>query len=255
MARRRIGFDRSAYAFAVAARLTNATQIRAVNALTIATKAIDSGVVWSRLRLIYPFVGATTAAHSLNLKNTGQFPITWSGAITHTAMGAVGVAGDTGRGDTGHTPPDNEAYLGLYINQTQGPYESVDWGTQHPTNPFVRQTMNAHWHTNGGLYGDIGDLRLGRTVAAVPTALGWSSVTSISNILRLYKNASLLTTVTASAGAVSTGTYRLFRADNVVLCPGRTFGCAVAGASLTQAQHNALYAAIQNYQTALGRAV
>jgi hypothetical protein len=250
MARRRIGFDRSAYAFAVAAGLTNSTQIRAVNGLTIATKAIDSGVVWNRLRLMYPFVGATAASHSLNLKSPSQFPITWSGAITHTARGAVGVAGDSGRGDTGYIPPDNEAYLGLYVNQTQGPHDGVDWGSQHPTNAFVRQTVAAQW-LDGALYGDIGDLRLGRTAAAVPTALGWSAVASIGNTLRLYKNASLLVTTVASSGGVSTGPYRVFRAGDA-LGPGRTYGFAVAGANLTQTQHNALYAVVQNYQQALG---
>jgi hypothetical protein len=252
-----LGFatDPDAAAFIAAAAILNVNQRKAIINLVAAIKAIDSGVVWSKLRLIYPIVGATVLTHRLNLKNPSQFPITWSGAITHTALGAVGVAGDSGRGDTGHVPPDNEVYLGLYVNQTQGPYESVDWGSQHPTNPFVRQTLNAHWHTDLRLYGDIGDLRLGRTAAVVPTALGWSAVSSTSNTLRLYKNANLLTTATASAGVVSTGTYRLFRADNIVMCPGRTYGFAVAGASLTQSQQNALYTAIQDYQTALGRAV
>jgi hypothetical protein len=251
-----LGFatDPDAAAFIAAAVILNVNQRKAIINLVAAIKAIDSGVVWSKLRLIYPIVGATVLTHRLNLKNPSQFPITWSGAITHTAQGAVGVAGDSGRGDTGHVPPDNEVYLGLYVNQAQGPYESVDWGSQHPTNPFVRQAMNAQW-SNGALYGDIGDIRLGRTVLSVPTALGWSAVASTGSTLRLYKNASLLATTVASPGAVSTGAYRLFRGDNTALCPGRTYGFAVAGASLTQSQQNALYTAIQAYQTALGRAV
>jgi hypothetical protein len=210
--------------------------------------------LWPLIQVLYPFIGGNAWSHSINAKNPLQHQITWSGAITHTAMGAVGVAGDSGRGETGYTPPDNEAYLGLYVNQTQGPYDSVDWGSQHPTIPFVRQSMSAQW-SDTRLYGDIGDLRLGRTFAVTPTALGWSAVSSTSNTLRLYKNASLLVTTVVSPGGVSPGAYRLFRGDNSVLCPGRTYGFAVAGASLTQSQQNALYTVIQAYQTALGRAV
>lgn len=216
--------------------------------------SLQTANLWSLIRLLYLFIGETAWSHSVNAKNPLQHQITWSGSITHTSLGVVGVAGDSGRGDTGYTPLDNEVYLGLYVTQTSGGYGSVDWGSQHPTSAFIRQTINAQW-TDNALYGDVGDLRLGRTFGNVPTALGWSAVTRLSNALRLYKNASLLSSNTSSASIVSTGTYRVFRADNVSLCPGRAYGCAVEAASLTELQHNTLYAAIQNYQIALGRAV
>jgi hypothetical protein len=87
MARRRIGFDRSAYAFAVAARLADATQIRAVNGLTIGTK-LDG--IWPLVQVLYPFAGGTALAHSINLKDTGANRITWFGGLTHTALGVQG---------------------------------------------------------------------------------------------------------------------------------------------------------------------
>jgi hypothetical protein len=257
MARRRIGFDRSAYAFAVAARLTDSTQIRAVNRLTIATKAIDSGVVWNRLRLVYPFVGATGPTHSLNLKNPSQFPVTWHGTLAHTAQGVVGTQGGDGWGDTGAVPTTNEAYLGLYVNQNVGPYPGRDWGSFNASDATF-QSVITQW-VSGEAYGDLGPAvaapngRLTYTPAA-PT--GYKAVSRVGTDQALYEANTVRASGVRTATAVATATFKLFRGRPAAeMSPGRTYAFAVAGDGLTQSQHNALFAAIQTYQTTLGRAV
>jgi len=75
---------------------------------------------WTNCDAIYPFVGATAAAHALNLKST-NYSILWHGAITHDANGITG-DGLTGYGDTRFNPRtvngrfrQDSAHLFVYI--------------------------------------------------------------------------------------------------------------------------------------------
>jgi hypothetical protein len=246
MARRRIGFDRSAYAFAVAARLTNATQIRAVNSLTIGTK-FDG--VWPLTDALYPVVGGTAVAHSLNLNNPLQFPITWSGAFTHSTLG---ISSTGGTGVTTLVPSSSNCYIGIYCVSSPGALavEDVTSGTA-PVRHFM------HYQHPAGTFFDAGDDSNSRVTATIAGTTGYRAGSRIGVNMWLFNGS----TVAASRpnvtnfGNVPTTPFRIMPPTGPTN-NSRVFGSVViARNGLTPAQHNLLFARIQSYQTALGRAV
>lgn len=74
-----VGYDSDAEAFFTAASITDDTQKTAVNQLVLDLKAAG---VWTKSKVIYPFVGGTTGTHKYNLKNPldtdGAFRITFT---------------------------------------------------------------------------------------------------------------------------------------------------------------------------------
>jgi len=253
MARRRIGFDRSAYAFAVAARLTNTTQIRAVNGLTIGTK-FDG--LWPQIQVLYPFAGGTALAHRLNLRNPVQHPITWSGALSHTAMGVACVAAGGGQGLTTLTPTSNEIYVGLYVSQSSGPAQSLDFVAREGAG--LNTGLTVQWTGGGGNFqGDIGSASggLGRLTANTASSVGYRAVSRAGTAQELYVNGASVSTGTFTVTAVPNQPFSLFNSPSAswfLSSPARTYAAAVVASGLIATQHSALYAHIQAYQQALG---
>jgi len=250
MARRRIGLDRSAYAFAVAARLTNSTQIRAVNGLTIGTK-FDG--IWPLAQVLYPFTGGTASAHSLNLKNPAQFPIVWGGSLSHTAMGVVGAAGGNGIGTTAFVQTVSECYIGLYVNQSTGPAAAQDWGGFAPAGVGPASDLHYQW-LDGRTYFDAGSVTAGRLDAASGQDLGYKAGSRVGNQQAIYQNSTAFAAGTRTQVNTTSPAYKLFRGE-ANPCPGRTYALAVAGLGLTPTQHVSFFSRIQTFQEALGRAV
>lgn len=96
--------DTDAQAFITAASIVDATQIKAVNRLVLDFKGAKNPNyytvnMWDSLRVIYPFVGGTSLAHSLNLKNPATHILTFTGTPTHSSNGIV--FGSGGYGDPG----------------------------------------------------------------------------------------------------------------------------------------------------------
>jgi hypothetical protein len=76
-----------AQAFFVAGNITDFTQQTAINYLIDNLK--NQGL-WTKMKVIYPFVGGTATAHALNLKNTALYPLTFT-SISHSSAGITGV--------------------------------------------------------------------------------------------------------------------------------------------------------------------
>lgn len=92
--------DADALAFLTAASITDNTQKAAVSVLVDSLKTAS---LWTKMHALYPFVGASSAAHAVNLKNPGTYDITddaaWQ-AATHDANGVTG-NGTSAFGKTG----------------------------------------------------------------------------------------------------------------------------------------------------------
>lgn len=86
--------------FATAAGITDAGQIAIVKDLCADFAAAG---LWDKMKAIYPFIGGTADAHKINLKDPRDaddaFRITWTGTITHSALGIKG-NGTDGWGNT-----------------------------------------------------------------------------------------------------------------------------------------------------------
>jgi hypothetical protein len=78
-------FDSDAQAFITAAGITDNTQQTAINTLVVGLKA-DS--VWSKIGIIYPFVGGNATSHRYNLKSADSYLLTFYGDWTHGSTGA-----------------------------------------------------------------------------------------------------------------------------------------------------------------------
>jgi hypothetical protein len=106
-----------AQSFFVRAGITNVTQTNAVQFLVRTLKKVG---LWSKIDVLYPFVGGTAMAHAQNLKSSSN-TIAWSGSPTHNANGITG-NGSSAYGDTGYTPTgrQDDAHIVIY-SRTQTP--------------------------------------------------------------------------------------------------------------------------------------
>lgn len=120
--------DAQAYFARVGAGVLSLAQSNAVNQLVYNAKANGW---WTNCDAIYPFVGGTSNAHAINLKQNA-FHITFTDTgVTHDALGITG-DGTSGSGNTGFTPStaaglytQNSAHIMVYIGSntpTDGGY-------------------------------------------------------------------------------------------------------------------------------------
>lgn len=113
------GLDPDVSSFISSALITDSVEI---DALTFLVKKLKEDGLWSKLEVIYPFIGATSRSHSRNLKDprdlNSAFRITWNGGVVHSKLGVVlnGVNsfGETNYVVTGITSPYNVTF-GTYI--------------------------------------------------------------------------------------------------------------------------------------------
>ena len=92
--------DPDAQAFLTATGITDATITTAINDLVLDLK---SNSLWTKMQIVYPFVGGTATTHKYNLKDPqdtdAAFRMTFNGGWTHDANGVKGNGTNT-YGDT-----------------------------------------------------------------------------------------------------------------------------------------------------------
>lgn len=81
--------DPDANTFLSAAGITDSTQSGALTTLVVGLKFFN---LWSRLKVIYPFIGGTATTHKFNLKDPrdldAAFRLAFFGGWTHNSLGA-----------------------------------------------------------------------------------------------------------------------------------------------------------------------
>jgi hypothetical protein len=84
-----IGIDSDAQAFITAANITDTTQQNAIKTLVSDLKSYG---LWTKMKAIYPFVGATASSHKFNLKDPRDldiaFRLQFVNGWTHSSTGA-----------------------------------------------------------------------------------------------------------------------------------------------------------------------
>jgi hypothetical protein len=251
-----LGLDPVTTAFVAIAQISSPVLIAALDQLVKGLK-IDN--LWSLIDALYPMVGGNGPAHRLNLKNPAQHLITWSGSVSHTAMGAVSAGGGNGQGLTTLTPTSNEVYIGLYVSQSLGPSNSIDFAARQASG--LNTGLSVQWTGGGGNFqGDIGSISggAGRITANTTSSVGYRAVSRRGTEQELYVNSVLVAAGASSVTTVPNQPYSLFNGPSTssfLSSPGRTYAAAVVCAGLNLAQHIALYGRLQTYQQTLGRAV
>jgi hypothetical protein len=251
-----LGLDPVTTAFVAVAQISSPVLIAAIDQLVKGLK-IDN--IWSLIEALYPMTGGNGPAHRLNLKNPAQHLITWSGSVSHTAMGAVSAGGGNGQGLTTLTPTSNEVYIGLYVSQSLGPSNSIDFAARQASG--LNTGLSVQWTGGGGNFqGDIGSISggAGRITANTTSSVGYRAVSRRGTEQELYVNSVLVAAGASSVTTVPNQPYSLFNGPSTssfLSSPGRTYAAAVVCAGLNLAQHIALYGRLQTFQKALGRDV
>jgi hypothetical protein len=250
------GYDSDAQAFFTATGITNTTQKDAVNELVLDLKAAS---VWTKIKVLYPFVGGTATTHKYNLKNPldtdAAFRISFTGGWTHGANGATG-NGSTAKGDTYFNPDaqftDNErAYLGVYLGGTSETGEYIPVGSRDGIADFYMKPKGGDGLLQGTCNSQLGG-------AAVASPLGYSSITHrTGGNIRTFKNGSPLSPLLGvTAGTpnynVTIGCLNNLNTDYGFISSDLR-AIIICDDEISDTEDAAIYAALLAFQTALGR--
>lgn len=264
------GIDADAQAFfdrvTTAGGSLSATEKTAVNKLVLDLKGYS---IWSKMKAIYPMVGASSAACAQNLKSS-SFTGTFNGGWTYASTG-VTPNGTTGYMDTFFNPntqlTTNNAHLSYY-SRTQ---------PTNTTNYFVEiGSSNTAIGAQGANYLQLYLKRLVQSNAAAFECNNWNSgiqaafsnsdsrcmvigsrTTSTSN--KIYRNGTLQNTATSTNTSVNPNFNTYIGASNAAGTASNfsELQCAFAsiGDGLTDTEAGNFYTAVQAFQTTLSRQV
>lgn len=259
-----ITYDPNAQAFFTAADLNNTTDRNAVNQLVLDLK---SNSLWTKMYVIYPFVGGISTTCSYNLVNPNTYQITWNGGMTFSSTGVVS-NGSSGYGNTGWNPKSFDALTGIttslclsVYSRTNSTNDGEEYGVASG-NPAIQMLAK---RTNGNVIFDNYNSSTGRIQTAVTNSLGlFTSSRTAQNELKGYRNASqvgsTLTTNQTASNIQTTLNYNLYvcaqnNAGSTASYSTRQLAWMHIGAGLTSSEVSTLYTIVQNYQTALSRNV
>jgi hypothetical protein len=250
--RANVGYDSDAQAFfdrvTTAGGSLSTTEQDAVNTLVIDMKTDG---IWTKMKAIYPMVGASAAACAQNLKSasfTGIFGGSWNYLSSGVEATAIGAYFDTNLNWNDETELNNSSF-GCY------------WNTFNPTG------------TNGAYYGcyAIAASSQGRSSAVnadfrlnsagyyqVPCGLGLHSMTrSGVSTFAYYLNGSLQTGNIESMDSVSKPNLNFwFNGPNGLTPYGRNrHALAYISENLTSTEAPNFYTAVQGFNTTLNREI
>lgn len=224
----------------------SATEQQAVNQLVLDMKADG---IWTKMKAIYPMVGASAAACSQNLKSS-SFTGTFNGGITYASTGVKG-NGTTGYMDTNLSSNTSLSLnnLSLNIYSRSNIDSSGDIGDKNTTGfsgLFIR--------LNNVLYGYLGDLN--NITTSNTNSTGFYTISRLSSSqVYFYKNGTALGTnpKSSNSSSLNTGTIDIMRANDQY--SNREYAFASIGDGLTDTEASNFYTAVQAFQTTLSRQV
>jgi hypothetical protein len=246
--------DPDAAAFLLAASLSDPIIVEAVNQLTLDMK--DAGI-WSKMKCVYPFVGDSASTHKWNLKDPrdldAAFRLTFSGSGTHSANGyqPAGVGHASTHFIASAHLPANSSHQSYY-SRTDSTESAYIMGSYDAAAP--RQHLAVYGYTM--YYGQNDNATLNTTVAGshgllVGSRYDSDSVGAYRNGVLLVDGLSAYTAHNAIANFIGALNYYGSAFQNT----SRQCAFASLGEGLTPSENTDLYAAVQTFQTTLGRQV
>lgn len=252
---RSAAYDPDAQAFITAAAITNITQKNAINSLVIGLKA---DTLWTKMQVIYPFVGGTASAHKFNLKDprdlNAAFRLEFFGGWTHSSTGAK-PNGTNGYANSFFRPVDNQNVnsngMGMYITQyTVAGADPVQMGvfvSASESNLIQATLIRAGARLNGN------------TIFGIITggAGSFDGQRTSSTVTTVYKNGSLVATGNsggslATVGQIFLGTIA-FGGAYAAGYNNSEFRFAYFSEGLNSTEIAKLRTRVQAYQTSLSR--
>ena len=227
------------------------TEQSTVNQLVVDLKGYS---IWSKMKAIYPMVGASAAACAQNLKSS-SFTGTFFGGITYASTG-ITPNGTSGYMNTAFNPSTNSSLnsgsIGAYINN--GTTGSTIMGAVVTSPPSATQLIP----TDSGtiMYGDIHDSSLSGTSNTIKNAFFQAS--RINSTQKIHGVNTTITTISGvSTSLTNLNIYIGARNVNGSYSSGYSSRIALIyiGDGLTTTEMTNYYTAVQAFQTALSRQV
>ena len=251
------GFDPDAQAFfnrvtAAGGSLTTTEKV-ATNQLVIDLKGYS---IWSKMKAMYPMVGASAAACAQNLKSssfTGTFYGGWTFASTGITGNGTSAYFDTNFNQSSNLTPSNN-HISLY-SRTDINSVVVDCGiTNNVTHSFSQLLLRS----GGTATFENGSQKITPTTA---TSLGFYTGSALTAGINLYKNG---TSISSSSAAqtramfnndIYIGATNESTTNSPFYFSARQFAFASIGDGLTSTEAGNFYTAVQTFNTTLSRQV
>lgn len=251
--------DVDAAAFLTAAAITDPTIVGAIDTLT---RALKTAGLWTKLKAIYPFVGGTAFTHKFSLKDPrdldAAFRLSFNGSWVHSASGArpTNAYADTHFVPSVHFASVDSGSLGFYSRTSTGTPTpagpNYDMGCSTPGD--LRATIVVCNYWTGATYLDYGTATYPNTTGGEGRGLFCANRLS-STVTTGYRNGAQV--INQSDDVVQPNFSLYIGANNTAGTASyfSTKQCAFAfiGDGLTPTEHANLYAAVQDFETTLGR--
>ena len=230
--------------------LTTTEQV-ATNQLVVDLKGYG---IWTKMKAIYPMVGASAAACSQNLKSssfTGTFTSGWTFAGTGVTPNGTSAYMDTGLAPNGNLS-QNDAHASIYsrTNYTIGTQIDLGCGYTGANTDFYLSAGYSSYYCISNINGSGGTIGATNT-----TTLGFFLSQRVSsNLTLMYQNNTQIHSHTASSTTPSSLSINLGR-NNTSEYSQRELAFVSFGSSFNTTERGALNTAVQAFQTTLSRKV
>ena len=239
---------------------TNAT---ATNQLVIDLKSAN---IWTKMKAVYPFVGNTASSQKYNLKDArdlnAAYRLAFQGGGTHSANGYSGNGTNAFANTFFNTSTqftNNNACISFYNRTNIGHGGAIIYGNCDNVTTYLPITQ-FYANISGNTSSDMQDYNYKISVANNDRRGMYISTRSANNNFKLFKNNALfginVGTQPQTSFPNSNLTINSFNSNgtitNYAACELSFFSMST---SLTDIEADALYTAVQNYQTTLGRQV
>ena len=252
-------FDPDAQSFFTATGITDTTQKNAVNKLVLDLKSYG---IWTKMKAIYPMVGGTATTHKFNLKDpqdtNGAFRLTFTGGWTHSSTGALPNGTNAFANTFLNTATNlsiNNGHLSYYsrTDQTAGVIAEIGSLKSLPDS-----FSDIQLKSSSGAVVRINNTTAFNSAANTNSTGFYIGSRTASNVIKMYKNGSVLVNGTASSNATSTINFYIGAQNNNGTAQSYSQKeCAFAslGDGLIDAEASNFYISVQTFNTTLGRQV
>lgn len=254
-------YDENAANFIDASNTTDDTIRAAIQKYVITAKDHPTAPWWNKIIADYPVIGSTASSQAINLKSAGTFDLTFVNTVAgdHTSNGWK-PNGFTSYARTGIIPnthtSNRNVGIGLYSreeNASSGRHGAKSSNTQQLV--FIIRISDLIFYD---CYNDL--VTQGRIVKTNPSSAGWFSGQRLAaDDQRVYKNGVQIGGPHTTVGGSRPPHELYFGCVNEAGIPTNFASRQLAWMSvtdgLTSDQEAARYAAIQEFQNSLGRAV
>jgi len=254
-------FDADAQAFfnrvTTAGGTLSVTEQIAVNTLVIQMKTDG---IWTKMKAIYPMVGASAAACAQNLKSS-SFTSTFSSGWTFASTGVQGNGNSSFMNTNLNTLSEltqTNTHLSVYVRNNLFGNNGYDFGNASNAGMTTNPTYLITRYGSNLAFIGIADISYSSSFLSADSRGFWVGCTNGSLAQVLYRNGSSFLTGTATAGTFANNNLYLGGANaggNGAFFTNKEYAFASIGDGFSATEASNFYTAVQAFQTTLSRNV